>query len=63
MTNATKAGIIAAVNALLMLAVAFDIALTETQIGAIGVALNAALSLYVGLTYQNSPARDPQYDA
>lgn len=62
MTNATKAQIIVAINSLLMLAIAFDIALTEAQVGAIGVAANAVLSLYVGLTYKDSPARDPQYD-
>lgn len=57
MTNATKAQIIAAVNALLGLAVAFNVVLTQTQIGAIGVAVNAVLAIVVGLTFKQSPKR------
>lgn len=57
MTNATKAQIIAAVNALLGLAVAFNVALTQAQIGAVGVVVNAALALFVGLTFKQSPLR------
>ena len=59
MSNATKAQILALVNALLLLAVAFDVALTQAQIGAVGVAVNAVLSLWVGLTYGRSPKRLP----
>lgn len=59
MTNATKAQIIAAVNALLGLAVAFDVVLTQAQIGAVDVAVNAVLSLLVGLTFKQSPRRTP----
>lgn len=57
MTNATKAQVLALVNALLMLAVAFDVALTELQIGGIGVVVNAALSLWISLTYKDSAKR------
>lgn len=57
MTNATKAQIIAAVNALLALAVAFNVALTQAQIGAVGVVVNALLALVVGLTFKQSPKR------
>lgn len=56
-TNATKAQIIAAVNGLLGLAVAFNVVLTQTQIGAVDVAVNAALALAVGLTFKQSPKR------
>ena len=58
-TNATKAQLLALVNALLLLAVAFDVALTQAQIGAVGVAVNAALSVWVGLTYGKSSKRIP----
>lgn len=57
MTNATKAQIIAAVNALLGLAVAFNVALTQAQIGAVDVAANGLLALAVGLTFKQSPKR------
>lgn len=59
MTNATKAGIITLINAGLGLAIAFDIALTQGQVGAIMAVANAALALWVGLTKQNSPKRIP----
>ena len=59
MTNATKAQILALVNAVLLLVVAFDVALPQAQIGALGVAVNAALSLWAGLTYGKSAKRVP----
>lgn len=59
MTNALKAQVLALVNALLLLAVAFDVVLTQPQIAGIGVAVNAALSVWVSLTYRNSPKRIP----
>ena len=58
-TNASKAQVLALVNAVLLLAVAFDVALTQAQIGAVGVAVNAVLSLWVGLTYGRSAKRIP----
>lgn len=58
-TNATKAGVIAVVNALLGLAVSFDIALTQAQTGAILAATNAVLGLWVALTYKDSAKRIP----
>lgn len=63
MTNATKAQLIVAINGLLLLAVAFEVALTETQIAAIGAAVNGVLSLFVASTYQDSAARDPEFDS
>lgn len=57
LTNATKALIIAAMNALLGVAVAFGIQLTVQQLGAIDVAMNAILALIVALTYKDSPNR------
>lgn len=59
MTNATKAGIITLINAGLGLAAAFDVALTQAQIGAILMFANAGLALWVGLTKQNSAKRIP----
>ncbi len=59
MTNATKAGIIAIVNAGLGLLIAFDVALSQAQIGAILAFANAGLGLWVALTKQNSAKRIP----
>ena len=59
-TNATKAQAIAAVNAILGLLSAFNIAhLTDAQSGALLVAVNAILALVVGITYKASKARVP----
>ena len=57
MTNATKALIIAVVNAGFGVALAFNLPLTDVQIGSLLLLVNAALSLVVGLTYKNSPKR------
>ncbi len=59
MTNATKAGIITLANTLLALLVAFGVSLSDAQTAAIVAALNAALALWVGLTFQNSAKRVP----
>jgi hypothetical protein len=59
-TNASKAQIIVTVNAVLSLLAAFDVVLTQAQLGAIGVAVNAVLGLIVALTYTQSSKRiDP----
>ena len=59
MTNAIKAGIIAALNAAFGVAVAFGAPLTADQIGAVMGFANVALALVVLLTYKNSPRRIP----
>lgn len=59
MTNATKANLIAAINALLALAVTFGVNLSDAQTAAVSVAVNAILTLWVGLTYKDSPTRIP----
>lgn len=59
MTNATKATIISAINGLLGLAIAFNIVLTQAQIGAIDVAVNGVLGLFVLLTFKSSSKRIP----
>lgn len=59
LTNATKAGIIALVNATLGLLLAFGVPLTEVQTGAVLVFVNAALGLFVGVTFKDSPKRVP----
>lgn len=60
MTNATKAMLIAVINAGLGLAVVFGVDVTAEQIGAIITFANAALALVVGLTYKNSAKRIPE---
>ena len=59
MTNAVKAGIIAAINAALGLAVALGAPLTDVQTGAMLALGNAVLSLFVLVTYKDSPKRIP----
>jgi len=59
MTNATKASIIATVNATFGLLVAFNVALTEGQQGAIITFVNAALGLVIAMTFTNSAKRVP----
>ncbi len=59
MTNATKAGIITAINAALGLAIAFGVNITDVQTGSIIVFSNAILGLVVGLTFKNSQKRIP----
>lgn len=56
-TNATKAQIIAAVNAIFGLLIAFNVVLTQAQIGAVDSAINAVLGLFVLLTYTQSSMR------
>ena len=56
-TNATKAQIIAAVNAIFGLLIAFNVVLTQAQIGAVDTAINAVLGLFVLLTYTQSSMR------
>lgn len=56
-TNATKAQVGAAVNAILVLVTAFGLNLSADQIAAIIAVVNALLSLWVGLTYKSSPRR------
>lgn len=59
MTNAVKANVIALVNAALALVVAFGVDLSDKQQVALVGLVNAALSLWVVLTYKNSPKRIP----
>lgn len=57
MTNAVRAQIIVAVNALLALAANFGVGVSSNQAGAISLAVNAVLGVWVALTYKNSPKR------
>lgn len=59
MTNATKALIIAFVNAVLGMLTAFDVALTSGQQAAILGLVNTGLALWIGVTYKASPKRIP----
>lgn len=59
LTNTSKAMIIALLNAVLGLLVAFGVDLTAEQIGAILAVANTAGALVVGLTYKSSPKRVP----
>ena len=56
-TNATKANIIAVVNAALALLVNFGVTLSDGQQAAVVGAVNAVLVLWVGLTYTQSAKR------
>lgn len=58
MSNATKAQIVLVINALLGVAVAFHVVFTQTQVGAMQIAANAVLSLFVGATYTQSSKRE-----
>lgn len=56
-TNAAKAQVILAVNAVVALLIAFHVVLTAPQLGAVDVAVNAVLSAFVALTYTQSHKR------
>ena len=60
MTNAKKAAIIAFVNAVFALALTFDLPISDSQQGALGLFVNAVLGLYVAMTYKDSPMRIPE---
>lgn len=57
MTNAVKAQIIVAINAVFALLTAFNVELSDKKEGAIIVLVNAILALWVALTYQYSHKR------
>ncbi len=59
-TNATKAQVIALVNAVVALVTAFGLDISTEQLAALLAVVNAALSLWVGLTYKASPKRIPE---
>jgi hypothetical protein len=56
-TNATKANLIAVLNALLIAATLFGLDLSDEQVLAIMGVANALGVLAVGLTYKDSPKR------
>lgn len=56
-TNATKAQIISAINAIFGVLIAFNVVLSQSQLGAIDIAANAVLSLFVAITYTASSMR------
>ena len=58
MTNATKAQIIVAVNAILAMVVAFGVNVTDGQQAAIQGGVNALLGLWISLTFHKSPYRE-----
>ncbi len=59
MTNATKANLIAVLNAALGAAVLFGLNLSADQIAGVLAFANALGVLVVGLTYKDSPKRIP----
>lgn len=59
MTNATKAAVITFLNAGLSLATSFGVDLSDTQQASVTVFANAALGLWIALTYKNSSKRTP----
>jgi hypothetical protein len=60
LTNATKANLIAALNAVLVCATLFGLDLTDAQVVAVMGVANALGVLVVGLTYKDSPKRIPE---
>lgn len=60
MTNATKALIIAFINAGLALAVGFGLNLTTEQFALIIAFIDAGMVLWIGLTYKESSTRLPE---
>lgn len=60
MTNATKAGIITFINAVLFALPAFGVPLTEAQNAGIGLVVNSGLGLAVLLTREYSHKRVPE---
>ena len=63
LTNASKAQIIAVVNGMLGLVIAFGVTMTDAQQVSITTLVNAVLALWVGLTYKASPRRTPDAPA
>jgi hypothetical protein len=59
MTNATKALVIAFVNAGLALVSAFGVSLSDAQSAAVITFVNAGLALWIALTYKDSSKRIP----
>lgn len=59
LTNATKAGIIAAINATIVLLATFGVPISQGELQAVLGFANAAMGLYVLLTYKDSPKRTP----
>lgn len=57
MTNAVKAQLIVAINAVFALLTAFGVELSDKKEGAIIVLVNAILALWVAFTYQYSHKR------
>lgn len=58
-TNATKANLIAVINSGLLLALAFGLQLSQGQVAAIMVFVNALGVLFVSVTYKWSKTRVP----
>lgn len=59
MTNAVKAQIVVAANAILALIDAFGASLSDSQRSAVVLAINALLGVWIALTYKSSPRRTP----
>jgi hypothetical protein len=60
LTNATKANLIAVLNAVLIAATLFGLDLSDEQVLAVMGVANALGVLVVGLTYKDSPKRIPE---
>jgi hypothetical protein len=60
LTNATKANLIAVLNAVLIAATLFGLDLSDAQVAGIMGVANALGVLVVGLTYKDSPKRIPE---
>lgn len=58
-TNATKAAVAVFINSVVSALVVFSV-LSDVKAGALGLVANAALGVYVAVTYQDSPKRLPE---
>jgi hypothetical protein len=57
MTNATKAQLVAAVNAIVLCLQVFGVPINNAQQAAIGVAANAVFGVWIAMTYKNAEPR------
>jgi hypothetical protein len=57
MTNATKAQLVAAVNAIVLCLQVFGVPINNAQQAAIGVAANAVFGVWIAMTSKNAETR------
>lgn len=58
-TNATKAAVLAMVNGMIGLLIAFGVNLTDVQTASVLTFVNSAFAIFLLVTYKRSPRRIP----